>query len=543
MAGTPFTVLGKARPANPKTGGHYVPVAGGYQLIHATGPKQWAPGPPKGQKWSAPKVAASAPVTGGSIVTSNVKPPDPDTGGHYTPLGGNRWQLVHAVGKNQWKPGPPPLYSQPLYQPTQVLRGQALANAAKQMTNLQYDPAIKALSMQIAQNAQQGGAAQRQTSGYFNQLLPYAQQAATNVQGVGTGLNTQLQQIGQQTQQALAQSGQPSAALQDLAARGLGGGGTEALAQQLAQQQQAAAQSSQAAQNYGAQLGAANSALAQQNVGTYALRGQERLGEIAQATRLAAQPIEEKLAGQQVAKAAAYTANLGSLRQQEFNNLVAMQGLGLKQADITAQNQRTAATINAANQRTAATIAGANTRQARQLAQAKMLSDRTYQLNLKKYGQSVAKDQYQRTHGLGPYKPAGAGRGGGGGGGGGAGGVKPLGTASANALANRINQIVYALNATKNKFHKGQQQGNTFSYHDIASGRIHTPAYGGNAKLLNAAYNVWTGRGLSAGDIAALQAMGLSNPRAYFAYGTPQTTRQQITGAVQGAANRLIPRF
>jgi hypothetical protein len=76
------------KPADPPGGGHYVRVGDNWQLVHATGPGQWAPGPPP-------------------AVTTPPKPANPKTGGHYV-LVNNKWQLIHAIGKNQWAPGPPP---------------------------------------------------------------------------------------------------------------------------------------------------------------------------------------------------------------------------------------------------------------------------------------------------------------------------------------------------------------------------------------------------------------------------------------------------
>jgi hypothetical protein len=248
-----------------------------------------------------------------------------------------------------------------LYQPQMSLRGQALANAARQLTNLTYDPAIKELSMQLAQNAQQGSAAEQRTSDYYNQLLPYAQSSAAGSQAISDKLNATLADIGAQAQQTIGQQTLPPA-VQDLVNRGLGAGAPEQLAAQIAAQKATAANQSQAQQAYGAEVGSNAARLAQQSLGTYALRGQERLGNIAAATRLAAEPINQKIASEQVAKASAYTANLGKLRQQEFNNLVTAQGLGIRQQAIQQTAANVAAQQTGATARTKLTQAGANAR-------------------------------------------------------------------------------------------------------------------------------------------------------------------------------------
>jgi hypothetical protein len=304
-------------------------------------------------------------VSAPNIVRSGVQPAAPKGGGRYVGIGGGNWRLQGATGTGPAKPAAAPgPYANPLYQPGAVLSGKQLADAATALTNLKYDPVINALNAQIAQNTKQGAAAQQATAGYFNQLGQYAQQSAQNVRDIGAGLNTQLQQIGQGTQAALDQFGQRAVTpyLQSLTAQGLGGGASDQLAAALASQRSLAAQNAAANQAFGAKVGSDAATLAAQNLGTYALRGQERLGEITQATRLAQQPLETQLGTQRVAKGQAYATNLGALRQQQFANWVAQQGLGLKSAAITAANQRTQAQINAANRRAAAAQTGATQR-------------------------------------------------------------------------------------------------------------------------------------------------------------------------------------
>jgi hypothetical protein len=255
-------------------------------------------------------------------------------------------------------------YASPLYDPSQQLSGKPLAQAVQQLTNVQYDPAISQLTQQIAQNTQQGAAAQKATAGYFNQLGQYAQQSADRVNAIGQGLNTTLQGIGQGTQAQLDQFGQQAAApaLAQLADQGLGGGAPQQLAAALAAQKSQAAQNAASDQSYGAKIGANAATLAGENLGTYALRGQERLGQIAAATRLAQQPVETKLATERASKAQAYGTNLMSARQAERNYAVAAQGLNLKQQAITSTANTAAANRAAAGQRTKETIAGENTR-------------------------------------------------------------------------------------------------------------------------------------------------------------------------------------
>jgi hypothetical protein len=286
--------------------------------------------------------------------------------GNWRGIGGGWWAPAKAVAPAKPAPAKPAAspYNNPLYQPLQQLSGKPLAQATQALTNVQYDPLISQLTQQIAQNTKQGAAAQKTTAGYFNQLGQYAQRSAQDVQTAAQGLNTQLQNIGQGTQTALDQFGQRAVTpgLESLSAQGLAAGAPAQLAAALASQRSLAAQNAAANEAFGAKVGSSAATLAAQNLGAYALRGQERLGEIAQATRLAQQPVQVKLATTRATKAAAYATNLAAARQQERNYAVVRAGLGLKQAAITAANQRAAAAQAAATRRTQMAQSGATQR-------------------------------------------------------------------------------------------------------------------------------------------------------------------------------------
>jgi hypothetical protein len=474
QAQRPFTTISRARPQNPATGGHYVPVGTHpngtiWRLIHAIGPGQWAPGPPTQKAATTPATQKTATTTSGT------------TGGG----GGGGGTSLPRFGTNAY-------FNQPLFQPgsQNPLAGRALYRAAKQLTNLTYDPLISQYQADIDRTTRQGAAAQQATAGYFNQLGQYAQSSAQDVQNAAGALNTTLQNIGTGTQTALDQFGKQavSPALQSLSAMGLGGGATDALAQQIAGLKATAATQAASNQAYGAKVGENAATYAGTLPGTYALRGQERLGEMGQATQLAKEPILTKLASTRGEKAAAFGTNLGKLRQQEIDNLVTMSGLDIK---------RTAAASTAANAAATRTQAAANA------AEHKRESDRTYNLAVQKFGQQTANDIYDRTHHLGRYKTTGAGAGGAGG------GMKPLTTASQNTLRNSIFATQALLRHTINQYHHGVVNATTLGYawHDLNSGRI---KYLAGPQILNAAYNSLL-KGLTPGDVAALHNMGLTN--------------------------------
>ncbi len=233
-------------------------------------------------------------------------------------------------------------YSSALYQPSQVLTGQPLASGAMAIANAQTQGPLTELARQIAQNQRQTAGAQKLTSGYFGQLLPFAQQSVTDQQGIAGGLNQQLAGLGAQSQQAIGQAYQPTAQMQQLAAQGLGGGGDTALAGDRARALSTSAQNAQTFGSAGATLGANASSLAAGNLGAFALRGQERIGGIGQAGQIRNEPLASKQAGLIASKGSIYADALGKLRQGERAYLTTLSGLGLNQqklAEVTGQNQ------------------------------------------------------------------------------------------------------------------------------------------------------------------------------------------------------------
>lgn len=159
--------------------------------------------------------------------------------------------------------------------------------------------------------------------------------------------------------------------------------------------------------------------------------------------------------------------------------------------------------------------------------QAQANSDRTYQLNKGRYGLSVAKDQYEREHGLGPYRPVK-----------GTPAHKPLTQSSQNTIYNRIDKTTGLVEQLINTYGLSPQA----AYHLLqnggyVNGPTHTTSTGktstspvhfnpvGDVQILNAAYNLRSGgSGLSPGDIRALKAMGLATPeKRYSHYSNPNT--------------------
>jgi hypothetical protein len=214
----------------------------------------------------------------------------------------------------------------------------------------------------------------------------------------------------------------------------------------------------------------------------------------------------------------------------------AEQKLGLTAATDSSTIAKNAATSTAALSNAATAKTNAATSQVRAATalsaqqQNAMNQNRDYNLNAAKFGAATAKDMYERTNSLGPYKVA-AGK-----------TPKPLSDASQNVVYTKIDQISGTLNqliqngaTPQEAYHLLQNGGST-----TLNGKSHsyTPD---NIQLLNAAYNVRNGgSGLTAGDIAALKhVFGLSTPGQRYKVATP-APKGSVGAAVNGAVNGAL---
>jgi hypothetical protein len=218
----------------------------------------------------------------------------------------------------------------PIYDPTRMLAGRSLKRAANALTNLEIRPQVSALARSIAATQRQGRATEDLTAGYFRDLGVQAQQSLAAQQGVSDRLNSTLQGIGDQTQQQIGAAGQTAQAqLAPLQQSGLDGGSFAQLAREIMAQQGLAATNSQTSRTFGAQQGANFEGLTANQMGTGTLRGQERLGQIANATLLGTQEARGRQADLLASRGATFTKNLGALRDSERNYDLAVNTLGL----------------------------------------------------------------------------------------------------------------------------------------------------------------------------------------------------------------------
>lgn len=222
------------------------------------------------------------------------------------------------------------------------------------------------------------------------------------------------------------------------------------------------------------------------------------------------------------------------------NYAAAAEKLGLNAANI--QNEILTRTQNANT-----SAQNAKTRQSQlQLDWTKAMnaqanSDRNYQLNQAKFGLTAARDMYEREHGLGPYKPAKSGQ-------------KPaLSLTSQNAVYSKIDEIRGHLQQLVSAGVGAQQ-----AWHILhAGGTVAVPFKDATGKaksrnmyfgpvgddgLLNAAYNTLDGAaGLTKGDVAYLESLGVSNPgaRLHVAQVAKPAPSNPINDAVNGALRKL----
>ena len=294
----------------------------------------------------------------------------------------------------------------PLANPNIPLSGNALIQAAQALANAQTAGPLSELQQAIARNNSQGNAVLGRLNQYFQGLGQFGQQGVTDEQNIANGLNSQLSGIANDTQGQLRGIGQNATdsllkyAPQSDSSHSLANPALQSLQTEIARQQGLAAQNEGAQRAFGATQGANYGSLAASNLQSFGLRGQEDLAAEARNTNLQNVPLQSKVAALKAQEGALFATDLGKLRQQEITNQFTGQGLGIRQATLN----QTIANDQAKN---ALTLRGQNITISRN-QQLAMQSDRTYQLDAKKFGAAQAKDAYLRSHGLGPYKPSSA---------------------------------------------------------------------------------------------------------------------------------------
>lgn len=257
---------------------------------------------------------------GGGRPHGGGKPHGGHPGGNRGHGGGNRGHGGGSRGSQN---------TSALYDPTQILSGQNLGNAAQSIADAQTVGPISELAKQIASNNQDSAGIQKQDFGYYMQLAKDAQDYVNGIPAAGLQQAAAMKGINDQTQSQLGQIG--SEAQKGLGMYpGQGGQANQDLAALTAQQKGIATLNQQAANNLGATTFNNNLNAAKQQQASIGLGGQERISQVALAGQRANEPLNAKIAGLQASKGALKATAIGQLRQAERNYLVAQQGLGLK---------------------------------------------------------------------------------------------------------------------------------------------------------------------------------------------------------------------
>ena len=323
---------------------------------------------------------------------------------------GNDHPGFRGGGGGRGARGPKVNFNNPLYQPSATLSGRPLYRAGQALAESEYGPTIHEDRGTMRENARQGAAAEKLTAGYFNQLGRFTHQSMRAERGISQQLSGQLAGIGGQTAGQLGQIGQqalqgvsqytPQSAPGD---NSLAASGLQALAGQLAQQKSLSAQNTTGFRSAGALQGANYRQLAASNLGTFALGGQQELGNIAASTRLANEPLTQQIAALLAKRGALAAADTAKLRQAEITNNLTRQGLGLKSKAL----QVTAAYDQG---RLALSKLDAQIRQneyaaANRLGWARLSEQKRNDLATKAYHQAEINARLAASHGSGAVKP------------------------------------------------------------------------------------------------------------------------------------------
>lgn len=430
--------------------------------------------------------------------------------------------------------------------PLAPLTPQQIQKQAKSTVSSSYAPAYQNLNQQ--QTQANNIAAKRAADNHY--YLAWLDTQGQALQAHADAANKTLQDLeqqltGQQTQQYAALPGQLVQGAADRAGNVSNEANANAFGRYLSPQLQANEQSLHgsaagalaATGNTTDMLGASRA-----NTGAFVMAGQEKqMGDLNTVLTNIAQQ-RSKLQSSETGDVAKEIGRLQGVEisKAEYNQnyATAASKLGITLANTRSEiNHRNnadaaaqAAAQRAANQANPNLVGSAAwSRVAGQAAK-----DRSYQLDQAKYNSATAKDIYERQHGLGPYKPSTAGV------------QKPLTLSSQNTIYSHISALQGELRQLQGTYQLSPQaayhvllNGSTEQLHTKDSkGKIHyydtkryTPP---DVQLLNAAYNVATGNGLTKGDVAALEKMGIQNPGSRLKVADPTA---KTGGAISGAGS------
>jgi hypothetical protein len=287
-----------------------------------------------------------------------------------------------------------------LYDPAKVLAGADLRNTVNSLADLQVNPVLSDLDRQAGDVQRQSDSVTANARAYYAQLAQRQQALADQAKTTEAASNAQVSGIGQAAQQAQAAlaAANQQRMTQDQAVRGdIATTTADQLAKTYADRAAGIGTRTEADQTAQAVKNAAGSQAA---IGQAMAAGQQGGEAITGLTNQFARTLGD-ISGKKtdtLASRGGLVADLTQkLRQQGYDNLITREGLNIKQSDLEA--------TTAANQAKLAETTRHNTAMESNAERAARLGDKKYQLDKDKYGSAEAKDRYQKTHKLGPYKP------------------------------------------------------------------------------------------------------------------------------------------
>lgn len=235
-----------------------------------------------------------------------------------------------------------------LYNPTKPLGGAQLRHAVNALVDSQVKPQIASLDRQRDQTKRQASQVTGDLKSFYDQLGAQQRAIVDSAAKTSASGNSALQQIGANTQASLTGSQDAARArmAEDASVRGdiaTTGGVAQQLADRYAANAAREGTLAGADASRGAKLNTAGEQLIQGLAGASNMRGQEQGHDVANTFAKTLREITEKKSDVQD-KRAGMIADVGTkMRQNEFNNLMTMGGLDLKQQDL----QTTLAATNA----------------------------------------------------------------------------------------------------------------------------------------------------------------------------------------------------
>lgn len=241
----------------------------------------------------------------------------------------------------------------PLYDPAQTLAGHRLSDAADSVVNAQFGPKLAAVGREARSAETQGAALTKRAHDYFGQLADIGGAQVAGQTAIRDQLRTGLANVATTSGKASDASKQDvmSRLAADVANRGtgLGGGGDQAVLDELAAQRARGADTAGAFQSAGELQGGRAVALQEQIAGATQQHGGEVQGQLLNRVANNLADIRAKRSDLEAQRGDERIKQILGMRQTGFENLVTSRGLGIKQSQLAADiaNQQTQAELAA----------------------------------------------------------------------------------------------------------------------------------------------------------------------------------------------------